>query len=132
MPNHQPPIVVFPEGRLGTGTELSTFQLGMFKLAKTQRIAYMPVAIDYERRHCRVARARRRDAAPGRWKPATFRAWAARPSRRCRWCSTPRPTTTPRNSPMPLTIKLPHCSACRRLKPGADSQCRLSGYNFSA
>ncbi|MCB9160841.1 MAG: 1-acyl-sn-glycerol-3-phosphate acyltransferase [Caldilineaceae bacterium] len=72
--NHQPPIVVFPEGRLGTGTELSNFQLGMFKLAKTQRIAYMPVAIDYDRLDIAVWHGRAGETLlQAGWKLATFR-----------------------------------------------------------
>lgn len=42
-----PPIVIFPEGRLGLGERLFPFKLGVFKLAQTYSIAYMPVAIDY-------------------------------------------------------------------------------------
>ena len=44
-----PPIAVFVEGRMGTGDRIFPFQLGIFKLAKRYDIAYLPVAIRYDR-----------------------------------------------------------------------------------
>ena len=41
------PVIVFPEGKLGTGKGLFRFQIGVFKLAKQHSIAYLPVAIQY-------------------------------------------------------------------------------------
>ena len=42
-----PPIVIYPEGRLGMGDKLFPFKYGAFKLAVEHGIAYMPVAIRY-------------------------------------------------------------------------------------
>ena len=42
-----PPIVIYPEGRLGMGAELFPFKYGAFKLAAVHGITYMPVAIRY-------------------------------------------------------------------------------------
>jgi 1-acyl-sn-glycerol-3-phosphate acyltransferase len=44
-----PPIAVFVEGRMGTADCINPFQLGIFKLAKRNDIAYLPVAIRYDR-----------------------------------------------------------------------------------
>lgn len=44
-----PPIVIFPEGRLGPGDRLHPFKLGLFKMAAQHNIAYMPCAIRYSR-----------------------------------------------------------------------------------
>lgn len=72
--HHAPPIVIFPEGRLGTGTELSRFQLGVFKLAKTDQIAYMPVAIHYDRMDIAVWHGRDGETLlQAGWKLASFR-----------------------------------------------------------
>ena len=37
-----PPIAVFVEGRMGTRDHIFPFQLGIFKLAKRNDIAYLP------------------------------------------------------------------------------------------
>ena len=42
-----PPIVIFPEGRLGFGKELFPFKLGVFSLATNFNIGYLPVALRY-------------------------------------------------------------------------------------
>jgi 1-acyl-sn-glycerol-3-phosphate acyltransferase len=42
-----PPIVIYPEGRLGMGDKLFPFKYGAFKLAVEHGIPYMPVAIRY-------------------------------------------------------------------------------------
>jgi len=42
-----PPIVIYPEGRLGMGDKLFPFKYGAFKLAVEHGISYMPVAIRY-------------------------------------------------------------------------------------
>jgi len=44
-----PPIAVFVEGHMGTADCINPFQLGIFKLAKRNDIAYLPVAIRYDR-----------------------------------------------------------------------------------
>ncbi|MCB9140061.1 MAG: 1-acyl-sn-glycerol-3-phosphate acyltransferase [Caldilineaceae bacterium] len=49
-----PPIVIFPEGRLGLGDKLFPFKLGTFKLAQRNHIAYLPVAIDYQEKEVAV------------------------------------------------------------------------------
>lgn len=71
---HAPPIVIFPEGRLGTGTELSNFQLGIFKLAKTHNVAYLPIAIHYDRLDIAVWHGRDGETLlQAGWKLASFR-----------------------------------------------------------
>lgn len=44
-----PPIVIFPEGRLGPGDQLNPFRYGAFEIAKEGSIPFMPCAIQYER-----------------------------------------------------------------------------------
>ena len=43
----QPPLVLFPEGKLGPGIRLNPFRYGAFEIAATNRIAYLPCAIRY-------------------------------------------------------------------------------------
>jgi 1-acyl-sn-glycerol-3-phosphate acyltransferase len=45
--NPDPPIVIFPEGRLGFGEHLFPFKLGTFRIARDNGIAYMPIAIHF-------------------------------------------------------------------------------------
>ena len=69
-----PPILIFPEGRLGTGTELSRFQLGIFKLARTHAIRYLPVAIAYDNPEIAIWRGRVGETLfDAGWKLATYR-----------------------------------------------------------
>lgn len=71
---HDPPIVIFPEGRLGTGTELFNFQLGVFKLAKNLQVPYLPIAINYDRMDIAVWHGRAGETMlQAGWKLATFR-----------------------------------------------------------
>jgi 1-acyl-sn-glycerol-3-phosphate acyltransferase len=42
-----PPFVVFPEGRMGTPTELQPFHYGSFAIACETGVAYLPVALRY-------------------------------------------------------------------------------------
>jgi len=44
-----PPIVIFPEGRLGPGDQLFPFRHGAFELAIHNQVAYLPVAMRYNR-----------------------------------------------------------------------------------
>lgn len=44
-----PPLVLFPEGKLGPGTRLIPFRFGAFQMATENRIAYLPCAVRYER-----------------------------------------------------------------------------------
>ncbi|MCB0129492.1 MAG: 1-acyl-sn-glycerol-3-phosphate acyltransferase [Caldilineaceae bacterium] len=68
-----PPIVIFAEGRLGTGDRVYPFQLGLFKLAKQHNIAYLPVAIQYDRPDIAVWRGREGESlVEAGWKAATF------------------------------------------------------------
>ncbi len=45
--NPDPPIVIFPEGRLGFGEQLFPFKLGTFRIAQDNNIAFMPIAIRF-------------------------------------------------------------------------------------
>jgi 1-acyl-sn-glycerol-3-phosphate acyltransferase len=42
-----PPLVIFPEGRLGPGDRLLRFRLGAFAVAAEQGLAYVPCALRY-------------------------------------------------------------------------------------
>ncbi len=44
-----PPIVVYPEGRLGPGDRLNPFRFGAFELAVENEVAILPCAIHYNR-----------------------------------------------------------------------------------
>jgi len=44
----QPPLVIFPEGRLGPGDRLNPFRYGAFQIAVQNNIAYLPCAIRYD------------------------------------------------------------------------------------
>lgn len=43
----QPPLVLFPEGKLGPGGKLNPFRYGAFEIAAEHSIAYLPCAIRY-------------------------------------------------------------------------------------
>jgi 1-acyl-sn-glycerol-3-phosphate acyltransferase len=43
----QPPVVIFPEGRLGPGTKLLPFRNGAFEIASENGIALLPCAVRY-------------------------------------------------------------------------------------
>jgi 1-acyl-sn-glycerol-3-phosphate acyltransferase len=43
----QPPIVLFPEGRLGPGASLYPFRFGAFAIAAEDEIAYVPCGLRY-------------------------------------------------------------------------------------
>jgi 1-acyl-sn-glycerol-3-phosphate acyltransferase len=43
----QPPIVLFPEGRLGPGASLYPFRFGAFAIAVEEEIAYVPCGLRY-------------------------------------------------------------------------------------
>ncbi len=47
--NPYPPIVIFPEGKLDPGTSLYPFRYGAFELAVQNQVAYIPVALRYNR-----------------------------------------------------------------------------------
>ena len=47
--NAQPPIMIFPEGRLGPGDQLNPFRHGAFEVAIRGEIPFMPCAIRYDR-----------------------------------------------------------------------------------
>jgi 1-acyl-sn-glycerol-3-phosphate acyltransferase len=47
--NPYPPIVIFPEGRLNPGTSLFPFRYGAFDLAVQNEVAFVPVALRYNR-----------------------------------------------------------------------------------
>ncbi len=74
LKQEEPPIVIFPEGRLGTGVDLSRFQLGVFKLARTHGIAYLPLAIKYDNMEIAIWRGREgENLFDAGWKLATYR-----------------------------------------------------------
>ncbi|MEZ4706661.1 MAG: 1-acyl-sn-glycerol-3-phosphate acyltransferase [Caldilineaceae bacterium] len=43
----QPPLALFPEGKLGPGIKLNPFRYGAFEIAAANSIAYLPCAIRY-------------------------------------------------------------------------------------
>lgn len=45
----RPPIVIFPEGRLGPGDRLNPFRFGSFEIAIKFKIPVVPCAIQYDR-----------------------------------------------------------------------------------
>ena len=45
--NPEPPLILFPEGRVGPGNALLPFRHGAFELASENRIAYLPCALRY-------------------------------------------------------------------------------------
>jgi 1-acyl-sn-glycerol-3-phosphate acyltransferase len=47
--NPHPPIVIFPEGKLDPGTSLYPFRHGAFELAVQNQVAFLPVALRYNR-----------------------------------------------------------------------------------
>lgn len=47
--NPYPPVVIFPEGKLDPGTSLYPFRYGAFELAVQNQVAYIPVALRYNR-----------------------------------------------------------------------------------
>ncbi len=55
--NNYPPIVLFPEGRLGTGDALFAFRHGAFGIAVEVGAAYLPLAIGYKQKEIVVWRA---------------------------------------------------------------------------
>jgi 1-acyl-sn-glycerol-3-phosphate acyltransferase len=44
-----PALVLFPEGKLGSGTDMHPFRFGAFEIAAKNGIAYLPCAIRYTR-----------------------------------------------------------------------------------
>lgn len=68
-----PPIVIFPEGRLGPGDRLHPFKLGLFKMAAQGGIAYLPCAIRYSRLDIAVWQGWRGERLmTAMWRAATF------------------------------------------------------------
>ncbi len=47
--NSFPPIVIFPEGRLGPGDQLNPFRYGAFEMARNCNAPFMPCAVRYSR-----------------------------------------------------------------------------------
>ena len=69
-----PPIVVFAEGRMGTGDRVFPFRLGTFKLAKIEEIPYLPVAIEYDRPDIVIWHGSEGETmVEAAWRLATFR-----------------------------------------------------------
>lgn len=46
--SHTPPIVIYPEGKLGTGERLQPFHSGSFQVAVAGEVALLPCAISYD------------------------------------------------------------------------------------
>ena len=70
----EPPIGIFPEGRLGTGDRVFPFQLGVFKMAIRNDIPYLVCAIRYDRPDIAVWHGRRGESMlAALWRSASFR-----------------------------------------------------------
>lgn len=68
-----PPLVLFPEGKLGPGHRLIPFRFGAFQMATENHIAYLPCAIHYERKDVAVWHgAAGESMITALWRLATF------------------------------------------------------------
>ncbi len=67
-----PPLVIFPEGRLGPGDELLPFRHGAFEIAAAQHISFMPCALRYDETNIDVWHKNGENLVPAFWRVAQF------------------------------------------------------------
>src|SRR5690606_31440949 len=84
-----PPLVIFPEGRLGPGNRLLPFRYGAFEIAAEQGIPFVPCALRYRPLEVAVWHG-------GQGEPLWAAAW--------RLASSPRPVTV---EVLPLAVVTP-------------------------